>query len=56
VLTVAIVGILEVHETCGEFVTSFCRPLLPVVATARSCPVCPVAESDSALGDTVIAV
>ena len=50
------VGILELQVTCEEFVTSCWRPLLPEVPTARSCPVCPVADSDSELGLTAIAV
>ena len=38
-LTVAIVGMLELHVIWDELVTSVLRPVLPVVASAINCPV-----------------
>jgi hypothetical protein len=42
---VAIDGILEAHWICEEFVTSCCRPVPPIVASAINCPVWPEAET-----------
>jgi hypothetical protein len=52
VQTVATVGRLVVHPSCGELVTSSWRPEVKV-ATAISWPGWPVAEIDIALGTTV---
>jgi hypothetical protein len=46
----AYVGMLEVHVSCGEFVTSWIRPELPYVARAINWPVWPEADSDSVPG------
>jgi hypothetical protein len=46
----AYVGTLEVHVSCGEFVTSSIRPEPPYVARAINWPVPPEADSDSELG------
>ena len=48
--TEAIVGMLEDHVTCGEFVTFSCRPVVPETPSAISWPVCPDADNDSAVG------
>src|SRR5665213_3216599 len=44
-LTTAIEGLLELHAIAGELVTSLRSPVLPLVAMATNCPVCPEAES-----------
>jgi hypothetical protein len=46
----AYVGTLEVHVSCGEFVTSSIMPELPYVARAINWPIPPEADSDSELG------
>jgi hypothetical protein len=46
----AYVGMLEVHVSCVEFVTSSTRPELPYVARAINWPVPPEADSDSEPG------
>ncbi len=38
-LMVAIVGMLELHASCDEFVTSCWRPVLPEVPNAMNWPV-----------------
>ena len=49
-LTVAIVGMLELHLSCAELVTSSIRPELPVVPSAINWPVWPVADNDCEFG------
>jgi hypothetical protein len=50
VLIVATDGILELHVSCDEFVTSSIRPEVPYVARAINWPDWPEADSDSELG------
>jgi hypothetical protein len=38
-VTVAMVGMLEIHTVWGELVTSTSRPDVPEVARAMNCPV-----------------
>jgi hypothetical protein len=49
-------GRLEVHFSCGELVTSCCRPVVPEVARAMNCAVSFRVESVWALGRIVTAV
>jgi hypothetical protein len=50
VLIVATDGILELHVSCDEFVTSSIRPEVPYVARAINWPDWPEADSDSEPG------
>jgi hypothetical protein len=49
-LTLAIVGMFELHAILGESVSFSCRPVLPEVPKAMNWLVCPEAETDTLLG------
>jgi hypothetical protein len=54
--TVATDGILEIHWSCGELVTSSSSPVVPEVASAMNWPTWPEAETDWEFGTIVTSV